>query len=160
VGFISDLHVARNLDDSIPLVPLETGLSPTSGNEVAAPALAQIEVLRSNTSGPTHVDNQVNELKELLASLSLRIATMESTLATTGQSPQPGHSPRTERRPRVKISPWRALNSLLVLGLGAYKAIETYRGQTIAPTTADWIIGVLWALVYVHTLHPHGELSY
>ncbi|KAJ7843960.1 hypothetical protein B0H13DRAFT_2286496 [Mycena leptocephala] len=29
----------------------------------------------------------------------------------------------------------------------AYKAVTTYVGQTTGPTTADWIIGVVWALI-------------
>ncbi|KAJ7447530.1 hypothetical protein B0H11DRAFT_2082508 [Mycena galericulata] len=48
---------------------------------------------------------------------------------------------------RAIITPWRVLNSVLILGGGAYKAIATYMGQTVGPTTADWIVGVLWALI-------------
>ncbi|KAJ7932900.1 hypothetical protein B0H13DRAFT_2307179 [Mycena leptocephala] len=44
------------------------------------------------------------------------------------------------------ITPWRLLNTVFVLGVGAYKAVATYLGQTTGPTTADWIIGVAWAL--------------
>ncbi|KAJ7461607.1 hypothetical protein FB451DRAFT_1497610 [Mycena latifolia] len=47
---------------------------------------------------------------------------------------------------RVKITPWRLLNTVLVLGLGIYKAAASYLGQSIAPTTLDWIIGVVWTL--------------
>ncbi|KAJ7773499.1 hypothetical protein B0H14DRAFT_2276757, partial [Mycena olivaceomarginata] len=48
-----------------------------------------------------------------------------------------------------KVTPWRLLNTCLVLGMGIYKAAVTYRGQDAAPTTLDWIIGVLWALMCV-----------
>jgi hypothetical protein len=55
----------------------------------------------------------------------------------------------TGEQAHATFTPWRALNTILLLGLGAYKAIATYRGQTIGPTTADWLIGVVWTLMYV-----------
>ncbi|KAJ6574265.1 hypothetical protein B0H19DRAFT_935082 [Mycena capillaripes] len=51
------------------------------------------------------------------------------------------------QKPHTTITPWRVLNSALVLGLGAYKAITTYQGQSIGPTTTDWIVGVVWTLI-------------
>ncbi|KAF7361511.1 hypothetical protein MSAN_01184700 [Mycena sanguinolenta] len=49
--------------------------------------------------------------------------------------------------PKVKITPWRVLNTVLLLVLGMYKAVAAYRGQQTAPTTLDWILGVLWAII-------------
>ncbi|KAJ7461601.1 hypothetical protein FB451DRAFT_1404833 [Mycena latifolia] len=49
--------------------------------------------------------------------------------------------------PHVKVTPWRLLNTVLVLALGIYKAAASYLGQSIAPTTLDWIIGVVWTLI-------------
>ncbi|KAJ7488068.1 hypothetical protein FB451DRAFT_1553585 [Mycena latifolia] len=61
----------------------------------------------------------------------------------TDAQPLPAPSPT----PRVKITPWRFLNTVLVLGLGIYKATASYLRQSMAPTTLDWIIGVVWALI-------------
>ncbi|KAF8198275.1 hypothetical protein K438DRAFT_1824129 [Mycena galopus ATCC 62051] len=53
----------------------------------------------------------------------------------------------TTTEPKIKITPWRLLNTVLVLGLGIYKASPSYLGQEVAPTTLDWIIGVLGAVI-------------
>ncbi|KAJ6535082.1 hypothetical protein B0H19DRAFT_1323320 [Mycena capillaripes] len=45
------------------------------------------------------------------------------------------------------VTPWRLLNSGVVLALGAYKATAEYRGQTAVTTTLDWIVGMLWVLI-------------
>ncbi|KAJ7032865.1 hypothetical protein C8F04DRAFT_958327 [Mycena alexandri] len=47
----------------------------------------------------------------------------------------------------VKITLWRLINTAILLVLGIWKAATTYRGQSTAPTTLDWIVGVLWALI-------------
>ncbi|KAJ7241704.1 hypothetical protein B0H12DRAFT_1221502 [Mycena haematopus] len=57
------------------------------------------------------------------------------------------HSAQLEKGPKVKITLWRLLNTILLLGLGIYKATAAYRGQQVAPTTLDWIMGVLWAVI-------------
>ncbi|KAJ7488342.1 hypothetical protein FB451DRAFT_1362788 [Mycena latifolia] len=49
--------------------------------------------------------------------------------------------------PHVKISPWRVLNTFVVLALGTVKATTAYLGQSAAPTTLDWTIGVVWTLL-------------
>ncbi|KAJ6510713.1 hypothetical protein C8R45DRAFT_394937 [Mycena sanguinolenta] len=56
------------------------------------------------------------------------------------------YTPRVTGGPMVKVTAWRLLNTVLILGLGTYKASAAYRGQQVAPTTLDWIIGVLWAV--------------
>ncbi|KAJ7320823.1 hypothetical protein DFH08DRAFT_890273 [Mycena albidolilacea] len=54
----------------------------------------------------------------------------------------------TDRNPpNVKITPWRILNTVLVLGLGVYKSVGTYLGQTTGPTTVDWIGSLVWAMI-------------
>ncbi|KAJ7692463.1 hypothetical protein B0H17DRAFT_1061526 [Mycena rosella] len=57
--------------------------------------------------------------------------------------------PTPASRITVKITPWRLFNVVVVLSLGIYKATATYLGQPTALTTLDWIIGVVWALMYV-----------
>ncbi|KAF7351830.1 hypothetical protein MVEN_01144100 [Mycena venus] len=51
------------------------------------------------------------------------------------------------QKQHTAITPWRLLDSALILGLGGYKTLTTYQGQTTGPTTADWIVGVVWALI-------------
>ncbi|KAF8171771.1 hypothetical protein K438DRAFT_1940672 [Mycena galopus ATCC 62051] len=53
----------------------------------------------------------------------------------------------TAKKPQATFTPWRVLNSVLILGLGGYKAIAAHQGQTTVLTTADWIIGVVWTLI-------------
>ncbi|KAF8190923.1 hypothetical protein K438DRAFT_1935459 [Mycena galopus ATCC 62051] len=53
----------------------------------------------------------------------------------------------TAKKPQATFTPWRVLNSVLILGLGGYKAIAAHQRQTIVLTTADWIIGVVWTLM-------------
>ncbi|KAF7369073.1 hypothetical protein MVEN_00234100 [Mycena venus] len=69
-------------------------------------------------------------------SLSRRISELEDSINSAQR-----------RSPKVKVTAWRLLNTFLLLGLGIYKAMASYRGQETAPTTLDWIIGVLWALI-------------
>ncbi|KAF8215259.1 hypothetical protein K438DRAFT_1749323 [Mycena galopus ATCC 62051] len=58
-----------------------------------------------------------------------------------------------------KLTPWRVTNTAVLLGLGVYKAAGTYLGQTTGPNTADWIVGVLWALIvyWVEPMVPFYE---
>ncbi|KAJ7872337.1 hypothetical protein B0H14DRAFT_2570340 [Mycena olivaceomarginata] len=97
-------------------------------------------------------DNQINELKDLfisrmedhekeqrrkdsqLSELMNRVAALEINLADRNP-------------PSVKITPWRVFNTLLVLGLGVYKSVGTYQGQTVGPTTVDWIGSLVWATI-------------
>ncbi|KAF9464327.1 hypothetical protein BDZ94DRAFT_1308108 [Collybia nuda] len=42
---------------------------------------------------------------------------------------------------------WRLLNSLVIITFGMWKAISAYLGYSTLPTTIDWILGVMWALI-------------
>ncbi|KAF7361520.1 hypothetical protein MSAN_01185600 [Mycena sanguinolenta] len=63
-----------------------------------------------------------------------------------GESYGPRHSTEFGKRPKIKVTVWRLLNTILVLGFGVYKAVAAYRGQQTASTTLDWILGVLWVI--------------
>ncbi|KAJ6510715.1 hypothetical protein C8R45DRAFT_921434 [Mycena sanguinolenta] len=81
-------------------------------------------------------------------SLSVGIICMEEGHAPSDTS----HHDRTfedqrAARPKLKVTPWRLFNTVLVLGLGIFKAVAAYRGEQTAPTTLDWILGVLWAVI-------------
>ncbi|KAJ7883579.1 hypothetical protein B0H13DRAFT_2344090 [Mycena leptocephala] len=83
-------------------------------------------------------DDQAHELLNLspdLMALHQRIAALEAIII--------------RKETVATITPWRLVNTVVVLGVGAYKAVTTYLGQTTGPTTADWIIGVAWALMCV-----------
>ncbi|KAJ7856207.1 hypothetical protein B0H14DRAFT_2578934 [Mycena olivaceomarginata] len=56
-------------------------------------------------------------------------------------------SPSIHTAPRVKMTPWRIINTSVLLSLGSYKAVSVYLGQTSAPNSLDWTIGVLWAVI-------------
>ncbi|KAF8174678.1 hypothetical protein K438DRAFT_114873 [Mycena galopus ATCC 62051] len=81
--------------------------------------------------------------------LSLRIAMLEKV-----------NSDRKPPSSEVKLTPWRAINTIFILVLGVYKATGTYLGQTTGPTTLDWILGVLWFLItyWVEPIVPYYEL--
>ncbi|KAJ7319079.1 hypothetical protein DFH08DRAFT_970975 [Mycena albidolilacea] len=99
--------------------------------DVSAAVIMEVGNQRDNpSSGDSTTDNQS------LVSLSQRISELEDHMYSAQL-----------RTPKVKVTPWRLLNTVLVLGLGIYKATATYRGQDTTPTTLDWIIGVLWALI-------------
>ncbi|KAJ7853422.1 hypothetical protein B0H13DRAFT_2082724, partial [Mycena leptocephala] len=86
-------------------------------------------------------ENNRYELTDLSPmALHQRIEALETIIKNMDQN-------SVGQEPQTKITSWRVLNSLLVLGLGTYKAAATYRGQTIGPTTTDWIIGVFWTLI-------------
>ncbi|KAJ7710542.1 hypothetical protein B0H17DRAFT_2661 [Mycena rosella] len=60
---------------------------------------------------------------------------------------------------RLKVTGWRLLNTGVILRLGIYKAVATYFGQTTAPSTLDWVIGVVWTLIsywvgFIEQDHP------
>jgi len=56
----------------------------------------------------------------------------------------------------VKLTVYRLLNMSVVFVFGTTKAILTYMGQSIAPTTLDWIAGVLLTmfLYYIGLYEP------
>ncbi|KAJ7497710.1 hypothetical protein FB451DRAFT_1017304 [Mycena latifolia] len=46
-------------------------------------------------------------------------------------------------RTHPRLTGYRILFFLLTAGFGAVKAFSSYRGQTTAPTTLDWVYGVV-----------------
>jgi hypothetical protein len=91
-------------------------------------------------------------LHQHIAALEATIKNMEQTLETNRKSTD-HHIAVLEaiikKESAATVTPWRLLNTVVVLGVGAYKAVTTYLGQTTGPTTADWIIGVAWTLMCV-----------
>ncbi|KAJ7706692.1 hypothetical protein B0H17DRAFT_1125542 [Mycena rosella] len=73
------------------------------------------------------------------------------SLTTEDSSPYPvavqDSGPPPAASPRVRITPWRLLNTAVLLILGTTKAVSTLLGQTSAPNNLDWTIGVVWALI-------------
>jgi hypothetical protein len=47
----------------------------------------------------------------------------------------------------VKLTAYRLLNMSVIFSFGLAKGILTYMGQSVAPTTLDWIAGALLAVV-------------
>ncbi|KAF7352040.1 hypothetical protein MVEN_01166400 [Mycena venus] len=82
---------------------------------------------------------RIAALEQNQVTLLERIAALESLI------PHINSGSAGQKAP-VTLSPWRVLNSVLVLGAGAYKAVATLQGQTAGPTAVDWIVGVLWSL--------------
>jgi hypothetical protein len=100
---------------------------------------------KSKDSSPIALHQRIEALERSQASLYLRIATLETIVMNLDQASD-------AQKPRATITPWRVLNTVLVLGLGVYKAAATYIGQTTGPATEDWIVGVFWTLMCVCTL--------
>ncbi|KAJ7932939.1 hypothetical protein B0H13DRAFT_2512805 [Mycena leptocephala] len=104
-------------------------------------------------------DNQAHELLSLSPDLALhqRVAALEAIIKNMEQALETNRTSTDHRiavleaiikkESAATITPWRVLNTVIVLGVGAYKAVTTYLGQTTGPTTADWIIGVAWTLI-------------
>ncbi|KAJ7824638.1 hypothetical protein B0H13DRAFT_2681158, partial [Mycena leptocephala] len=105
-------------------------------------------------------DDQTHELLSLspdLMALHQRIAALEATIKNMEQALETNRTSTDHRiavleaiinqESAATITPWRLLNTVVVLGVGVYKAVTTYLGQTTGPTTADWIIGVAWTLI-------------
>ncbi|KAJ7932896.1 hypothetical protein B0H13DRAFT_2307175 [Mycena leptocephala] len=105
-------------------------------------------------------DDQTHELSSLspdLMALHQRIAALEATIKNMEQALETNRR-STDHRIAVleaiirkelaaTVTPWRVLNTVVILGVGTYKAVTTYLGQTTGPTTADWIIGIAWTLI-------------
>ncbi|KAJ7320821.1 hypothetical protein DFH08DRAFT_890270 [Mycena albidolilacea] len=100
------------------------GLTRCSGKAVISREDLQKELRRRDKR---RKDNQLSELMNRVAALEVKLA--------------------DRNPPSVKITPWRAFNTLLVLGLGVYKSVGTYQGQTTGPTTVDWIGSLVWATI-------------
>jgi len=47
----------------------------------------------------------------------------------------------------VKFTAYRLLTMAVIISFGTAKAVLSYEGQSIAPNTLDWILGVFWAIV-------------
>ena len=74
---------------------------------------------------------------------SQRLISSTSGSATNTTTPYLDSSPKQG----VKINMWRILNTVFMLAVGVTKAVFTYQGYSTAPTTLDWVIGVVWAMV-------------
>jgi hypothetical protein len=48
----------------------------------------------------------------------------------------------------VKLTGYRLITIFVVLAIGVAKAILAYKGQLTAPTTLDWVLGVVATLGY------------
>ncbi|KAJ7241705.1 hypothetical protein B0H12DRAFT_1133420 [Mycena haematopus] len=109
-------------------------------------------------SRPTYSSDMFNESADVATHARFNLEGMmeegrASSSPSSGHTHEPTfedglrHSAQLEKGPKVKITLWRLLNTVFVLGLGIYKATATYRGQQVAATTSDWIVGVLWAVI-------------
>jgi hypothetical protein len=120
--------------------------------------------------GESRINNGDNtNCRPDVIALHQRIAALEVIVKNTGQVLETNrkntdHSIAVleaiiRKESAATITPWRVLNTVVVLGVGAYKVVTTYLGQTTGPTTADWIIGVVWALmcVCVSTVLPFSR---
>ncbi|KAJ7887284.1 hypothetical protein B0H14DRAFT_2696053 [Mycena olivaceomarginata] len=99
--------------------------------------------------------NEPHQMRDLSwMALHLRIAALEQSqtallqrIAALEPVPPTLDSDFLGQKLKVTFSPWRVLNSVLVLGAGAYKALATLEGNTAGPTAVDWTVGVLWSLI-------------
>jgi hypothetical protein len=91
-------------------------------------------------------------LHQRIAALEATIKNMEQVLETNRTSTDHRIAVLEaiiKKESAATITPWRVLNTVVVLGVGAYKAVTTCPRQTAGLTTADWIIGVAWTLMCV-----------
>ena len=49
----------------------------------------------------------------------------------------------------VKLTGYRLLNISVILAFGISKAVFAYRGQSVVPTTLEWVAGTFLALMWV-----------
>lgn len=62
---------------------------------------------------------------------------------------------------KVKLTGYRLLNIVTIAGFGITKAVLSYRGYSIVPTTLDWLSGVFFAIGYVTSNQSTStELNY
>jgi hypothetical protein len=50
---------------------------------------------------------------------------------------------------RVKVTGYRLLSTSIIMSFGIAKAVQSYQGRTIAPTTFELLAGVIGAVMYV-----------
>jgi hypothetical protein len=68
-------------------------------------------------------------------------------------------SKKPPQRWHPKITPYRLLVLMVTVSFGTTKAILTYKGETIAPITLEWIAGVVVSLLYFsRTFFLHREI--
>ncbi|KAJ7463385.1 hypothetical protein B0H11DRAFT_2052750 [Mycena galericulata] len=72
---------------------------------------------------------------------------MESTTRST--SPVTSQSSGA----RLKVTVWRLLNTVLMMGFGIYKSYYT----TLGSPTSDWIISIGWAVIAYWGMYVEGE---
>ena len=65
---------------------------------------------------------------------------MFSSIPPPPDAPQP---------PRLRVTVWRLLNSIVVVGFAMTKAGMAYAGYNTVLTPLEWILGAFWFLVYV-----------
>ncbi|KAI0043128.1 hypothetical protein FA95DRAFT_1682090 [Auriscalpium vulgare] len=53
----------------------------------------------------------------------------------------------SRRRPHIKLTGDRILFLVIIIGVGTGKAISSYLGQSTVPTTLEWLLGVLFAVL-------------
>jgi hypothetical protein len=53
------------------------------------------------------------------------------------------------KRPHPPLTGYRMLISVLVTSVGLTKAIQTYRGLSVSPTTLEWVFGGVVAMRYL-----------
>ena len=60
-----------------------------------------------------------------------------------------GRGNQQQHRPPlgVELTGYRLLATGMILGLGIPKAVYSYRGQSLISNTADWVAGIVCALV-------------
>jgi len=58
--------------------------------------------------------------------------------------------------PRVPLTAYRILNMTVIISFGTAKAVLTAQGQSATPTTLDWLLGVVFAVIlyYVGLWEP------
>ncbi|KDR69108.1 hypothetical protein GALMADRAFT_272226 [Galerina marginata CBS 339.88] len=86
---------------------------------------------------------QRKQTKDLEANMEPTFLSGSSQSPTSESSPA-GWQPSGEKR--VRITSWRAINTVFLLGVGIGKAVSAYGGGSTIPTTLDLIGGVAWAL--------------
>lgn len=64
--------------------------------------------------------------------------------------PQDGQGRSRPSPLRVRLTAYRLLNMGVVISFGSAKAILSAQGESAAPTTLDWVLGVLFTIVYVY----------
>jgi len=67
------------------------------------------------------------------------------TAGSAGLAPE--EPVRRRRSPRITIV--RSLSSIVPFGLCIAKAVSVAEGQSALPNTLDWIMGIIWGLVWV-----------